>query len=91
MLYNSVTFMFFGNILNNIWYCLLFSMSRRSWFHKVYDKKQTYAYSVYQQFRNSLSRTIKIAKNSYYEKLINLNKNNLKKLSQTLGHLVNLK
>jgi len=43
-------------------------------FHKVYNKKQTYAYSVYKQFRNSLNRTIKIAKNSYYEKLINLNK-----------------
>jgi len=42
--------------------------------HNVYNKKQTYAYSVYKQFRNSLNRTIKIAKNSYYEKLINLNK-----------------
>ena len=60
-------------------------------FHKVYNKKQTYAYSVYKQFRNSLNRTIKIAKNSYYEKLINLNKNNSKKVWQTLGHLVNFK
>jgi len=33
-------------------------------FHKVYNKNQTYAYSVYKQFRNSLNRTIKIAKNS---------------------------
>ena len=24
-------------------------------FHKVYNKKQTYAYSVYKQFRNSLN------------------------------------
>jgi len=31
-------------------------------FHKVYNKKQTYAYFVYKQFRNSLNRTIKIAK-----------------------------
>jgi len=45
-------------------------------FHKVYNKKQTYTYSAYKQFRNSLNRTIKIAKNSYYEKLVNLNKNN---------------
>ena len=60
-------------------------------FHKVYNKKQTYAYSVYKQFRNSLNRTIKIAKNSYYEKLINLNKNNSKKLWQSLGHLINFK
>ena len=60
-------------------------------FHKVYNKKQTYAYSVYKQFRNSLNRTIKIAKNPYYEKLINLNKNNSKKLWQSPGHLINLK
>ena len=60
-------------------------------FHKVYNKKQTYAYSVYKQFRNSLNRTIKIAKNSYYEKLINHNKNNSKKLWQSLGHLINFK
>ena len=60
-------------------------------FHKVYNKKQTYAYSVYKQFRNSLNKTIKIAKNSYYEKLINLNKNNSKKLWQSLGQLVNFK
>jgi len=33
-------------------------------FHKVCNKKQTYAYSVCKQFRNSLNRTIKIAKNS---------------------------
>ena len=60
-------------------------------FHKVYNKKQTYAYSVYKQFRNSLNRTIKIAKNSYYEKLINLNKKNSNKLWQSLGHLINFK
>jgi len=60
-------------------------------FHKVYNKKQTYAYSVYKQFRNSLNRTIKIAKNSYYEQLINPNKNNSKKLWQSLGNLINLK
>ena len=59
-------------------------------FHKVYNKTQTYAYSVYTQFRNSLNRTIKIAKNSY-EKLINFNKNNSKKLWQSLGHLINFK
>jgi len=46
--------------------------------------------TVYKQFRNSLNRTIKIAKHSY-EELINLNKNNLKKLWQTLGHVVNFK
>ena len=60
-------------------------------FHKVYNKKQTYTYSVYKQFRNSLNKTIKTAKNSYCEKLINLNKNNSKKLWQTLEHLVNFK
>jgi len=41
-------------------------------FYKVYNKKQTNAYSIYKQFRNSLNWTIKIAKNSYFEKLINL-------------------
>jgi len=39
----------------------------------------------------SPNRTIKIAKNSYYEKLLHLNKNNSKKLWQTIGHSVNFK
>jgi len=47
-------------------------------FHKIYNKKQTHAYSVYKQFPNSLNRTMKIAKNSYYEKITNLNENNSK-------------
>jgi len=38
---------------------------KNNMFHKVYNKKQTYACSVYKQFGNSLNRTIKTAKNSY--------------------------
>ena len=60
-------------------------------FHKVYNNKETCAYSVYKQFQNSFNRIIKISKNSYYEKLINLNKNNSKKLWQSLGHLIKFK
>jgi len=60
-------------------------------FRKFYNKKQTHAFSVCKQFRNSLNRTIKIAKYNHHGKIINLNKNNSKKLWQTLGRLVNFK
>ena len=56
---------------------------------KVYNKKQTHDYSVYKQFRNSLKRTIMIAKYTDDEKIINRNENNSKNVAdpRTFGKL----
>ena len=47
-------------------------------YHKVYNKKNTPLYNMYEVYRNNLSRIINVAKPQYYYTLISSNKNNTK-------------
>ena len=58
-------------------------ITKNKLYSKVWNKKGTFEYDAYKQYRNALNRTIKAAKQNYYEQQILLHKNNPKKLWKT--------
>jgi len=60
---------------------------------KVWNKKGTFEYDAYKQYKNALSRTIKTAKQNYYGQKILLHKKDPKKLWKTIYSIleINLK
>jgi len=42
-------------------------ITKNKLYSKVWNKKGTFEYDVYKQYRNALNRTIKAAKQNYYE------------------------
>ena len=55
-------------------------ITKNKLYSKVWNKKGTIGYDAYKQYRNALNRTIKAAKQNYYERQIVLHKNDPKKL-----------
>ena len=75
----------FGNI------CFCFKSVSKVWkVSKVWNKKGTFEYDAYKQYRNALNRTIKAAKQNYYEQQILLHKNDPKKLWKTIHSILEI-
>ena len=53
-------------------------ITKNKLYSKVWNKKGTFEYDAYKQCRNALNRTIKAAKQNYYEQQILLHKNDPK-------------
>jgi len=60
-------------------------------FSKVWNKKNSYKYTIYKQYRNILNRLIKFAKQNYYETTIFNSINDPKRLWYNVKIIKNLK
>jgi len=63
-------------------------ITKNKLYSKVWNKKNTFEYDAYKQYRNALNRTIKAPKQNYYEQQILLDKNNPKKLWKTINSIL---
>jgi len=63
-------------------------ITKNKLYSKVWNKKNTFEYDAYKQYRNALNRTIKAAKQNYYEQQILLDKNDPKKLWKTINSIL---
>ena len=65
-------------------------ITKNKLYSKVWNKKGTFEYDAYKQYRNALNRTIKAAKQNYYEQQILLHKNDPKKLWKTIHSILEI-
>ena len=69
---------------------LKFIITKNKLYSKVWHTKGTFEYDAYKQYRNAVNRTIKAAKQNYYEQQILLLKNDPKKLWKTINSILEI-
>ena len=65
-------------------------ITKNKLYSKFWNKKGTFEYDAYKQYRNALNRTIKAAKQSNYEQQILLHTNNPKNLWKTIHSILEI-